>query len=76
MSILIVNLSAAIYKKSRLKDIKSMGEMFINCVSDAYERSSEDYIEYAEEFRLNIMCEYDVRIYMYNQNGTSLLGEQ
>lgn len=76
MSILIVNLSAAIYKKSRLNDIKSMGEMFVNCVSDAYERSSEDYIEYAEEFRLNIMCEYDVRIYMYNQNGTSLLGEQ
>lgn len=76
MGILIVNLSAAIYKKSRLNDIKSMGEMFVNCLSDAYERSSGEYIEYAEEFRLNIMCEYDVRIYMYNQNGTALLGKQ
>ncbi len=76
IGILIVNLSAAIYKKSRLNDIKAMGEMFVSCISDEYERNSAGYVEYAEELRLNIMCEYDVLIYMYNQNGSALLGRQ
>lgn len=76
IGILIINISAAIYKKSLLNDIRSMGEMFVNYVSDAYERSDDEYIEYAEELRLKIMCEYDVRIYMYDQSGTALLGEQ
>ena len=48
---LLTSICSAIYKKSKLKELQSAGEMFTSCISDEYHKSGDGYIEQASHFQ-------------------------
>ena len=70
---LLTSICSAIYKKSKLKELQSAGEMFTSCISDEYHKSGDGYIEQASHFQQMFMGCYDMRIYLYNDAGSCVI---
>ncbi len=70
---LMVSLCSAIYKKSKLNEVQSVGELYINCITDEYKRTGDGYIVQAARLQEMFMGNYDVRLYIYNDNGSCVL---
>jgi len=70
---LMISLCSAIYKKSKLREVQSVGELYINCITDEYRHTGDGYIVQAERLQEMFMGNYDVRLYIYNENGTCVL---
>lgn len=69
----MVSLCSAIYKKSKLNEVRSVGELYISCISEEYAKSGDGYLGQAQHLQEMFMGQYDVRIYIYNEAGSCIL---
>lgn len=69
----IISVSSAIYQKSQLNSLKSSGELFISCISDAYRETPDTYIDTAERLGSKLAQERQIRLFMYDENGSCLV---
>ena len=69
----MMSLCSAIFKKSKLGEIQSVGELYISCITEEYQRSGEGYLWQAQHLQEMFMGQYDVRIYIYNEHGSCVL---
>lgn len=70
---LLVSLCSSIYKKSKLKEIQSVGELYISCISDKYAEYGDGFTGQAERLQEIFMGNYGIRIYLYNENGSCII---
>ncbi|MDE5764922.1 MAG: HAMP domain-containing histidine kinase [Ruminococcus sp.] len=69
----IISVSSAIYQRSQLNSLKASGELFRSYISDAYHETPDTYIETAERLCLKLAEEWQIRIFMYDENGKCLV---
>ena len=70
---LLVGLCSSIFKRSKLNEIQSVGDMYITCISEEYQKYGEGYLQSAQHLQELFMGNYDVRIYVYNDTGTCII---
>ncbi len=73
LGVLIVNICSLFYKNSRLEDLKSVGNFFINCISDEYKSDKNRYIKYSDSLRQKLMDNHNVKIFLYDNNEKCLI---
>ena len=69
----MMSLCSVIFKKSKLHELQSVGELYISCITEEYQRSGDGYLWQAQHLQEMFMGQYDVRIYIYNENGSCIL---
>lgn len=69
----MMSLCSAIFKKSKLREVQAVGELYISCITEEYQRSGEGYLWQAQHLQEMFMGQYDMRIYIYNENGSCIL---
>ena len=69
----MMSLCSSIFKKSKLRELQSVGELYISCITEEYQKSGEGYLGPAQHLQEMFMGQYDVRIYIYNENGSCIL---
>ena len=70
---LLMSLCSSIYKRSKLREIQSVGDMYITCISEDYQKYGDGYIQPAQHMQELFMGNYDVRIYVYNESGSCVI---
>ncbi len=70
---LLVGLCSSIFKRSKLNEIQSVGDMYITCISEEYQKYGEGYLQSAQHLQELFMGNYDVRIYVYNDTGACII---
>lgn len=73
LGILVVGFCSSFYKNSRLRDLKAVGDFYISCISDEYKSNNGSYIEYSESLRQKLTDNYNIKIFLYDINGRSII---
>lgn len=68
----IINISSNLVRKGQLDKVKSAGDLFISCITDEYARDKNTYIHSADYLCSKFTREQEVRIYLFNSDGTCL----
>lgn len=74
--ITIISICSKLYENSKLRDLKNIGNFYINSISSEYISDNDNYKEYCENLRQNLMDNHDVKIFLYNDDGKCLIPEQ
>lgn len=61
--IIIISIISRLYKNAELNDLRNIGRLYAECVSDKF---NGDFIEYSNNLRQKIMDNHDVEIYIYD----------
>ena len=69
----MMSLCSAIFKKSKLREVQSVGELYISCITDEYQHSGDGYLWRAQQLQEMFMGQYGMRIYIYDEHGICVL---
>lgn len=68
--ILIVSIFSRLYKNAELNDLRNIGMLYAECVSD---NCNGNFIEYSDNLRQKIMDNHDVEIYIYDYDSKPVI---
>lgn len=68
--IIIVSIFSRLYKNSELDDLRNIGMLYAECVSDNH---NGNFIEYSDNLRQKIMDNHDVEIYLYDYHSKPVI---
>ena len=69
----MMSLCSAIFRKSKLREVQSVGELYISCITDEYQHSGDGYLWRAQQLQEMFMGQYGMRIYIYDEHGICVL---
>lgn len=73
LGVITVSASTTFFRNEELERVKSAGDLFISCVSDAFTDSSLTYIRVGEYYTNKIACEQEIRVYFFDENGKCIV---
>ncbi|MDE5771501.1 MAG: HAMP domain-containing histidine kinase [Ruminococcus sp.] len=75
IGVIIINVSSDIYKNSKLKNLRTIGNIFISCISREYNNTGNIKTAFPSEIYREISEENNIIIYIYDENGKYILSD-
>lgn len=75
IGVIIINVSSDIYKNSKLKNLRTIGNIFISCISREYNNTGNIKTAFPPEMYREISEENNIIIYIYDENGKYILSD-
>lgn len=75
VGIIIISVCSKLFENSKLRDLRNVGNFYINCVSSEYISDNDNYIEYSDNLRKNLMDNHNLRICMYDMDGKCIVSD-
>ncbi len=69
IGVVIISLTSSIYKRNELDKLKTVGNLFINCMKEEYSSTGSINTESAVKLHGTFMEQHNLMIYIYDENG-------
>lgn len=69
LGVIVISVSARVFKNSKLKDLESDGKLFIKCLEDEYGKSENILSDSIQKLHFYFSNEYKLKIYFYDKDG-------
>ena len=75
LGVIIVTVSSAVYKSSKLNELQSIGDLFIGCMQDNYSVTKDTRSDVTKSMHKKFSSKYHLMIYIYDENGNCVLSD-
>lgn len=69
LGVIVISVSARVFKNSKLKDLESVGKLFIRCLEDEYDESGDILSDSIQKLHFYFSNENRLKIYFYDKDG-------
>ena len=69
----MVTISSAFYKRSKLNELRSVGDLFMSCVKEEYNSTGSADNDIVRRMHMAFSEQYDLSIYLYDSEGTCII---
>lgn len=73
LGVVIIGTSSSVYKQTELEKLRHAGRLFISCIREEYNNTGSFDNEDSRKLHNIFTTEYNVMIYIYNQDGQCIL---
>ncbi|MDE5583370.1 MAG: HAMP domain-containing histidine kinase [Ruminococcus sp.] len=75
IGVIIINFSSDIYKNKQLENLRTVGNLFINCISENYSNTGNIKNAFPSEIYRELSGENKIIIYIYDEEGKYILSD-
>ncbi|PWJ13579.1 sensor histidine kinase [Ruminococcus flavefaciens] len=75
IGVILITVSSAVYKSTKLDELQSIGDLFISCMQDNYLVTRDTRSETTKNLHKKFSSKYHLMIYIYDENGNCVLSD-
>ena len=75
VGVILITVSSSVYKSTKLDELQSIGDLFINCMQDDYAETRDTRSAMTKNLHKKFSTKYHLMIYIYDENGNCVLSD-